>query len=184
VVSPTVGDIFNITKALAFVNPSCYNFFMKYIYAALLGLVIGAAVTWYARPEKVVVKIEEKEVVREVVKLVEKKAANVVTKRVVETKPDGSTTTSEVIEDRSVIDFTLTAENEKVKEHSFEKRTRTSSYNWRITGGVGLNPLGNYGQPHYLLGLERRILGPLSAGVTAVSNREHHLFFLTASWTF
>jgi len=157
---------------------------MKYLVTALVGAIIGAGLSWHFRPVKTVVKIEEREVVREVVKVVEKKAANVVTKRVVEAKPDGTTVTHETIEDRSIIDFKLTADRTEAKETLVEKRTRTFAYNWKLSAGVGVNPLGNLSQPYYLFSAERRIMGPLAAGVFGISNREHHIVGVLASWTF
>lgn len=143
--------------------------------AAFVGLVIGAVATYFGRPAEV----REVQVEKVVVKEVARAASNVVTKRVVEKKPDGHTTTTETIIDKSVTETAKVEESSKFKETT--KKTLAPS--WQAQGGAGLDTNGNR---LFLVGLQKQFLGPFSLGVvvTGQPDKSYGAAFATISFKF
>lgn len=120
---------------------------IKYGLTALIAAVSGAylARTYYPRVET-----------KEVEKIVTKK--DIITKVVEVTKADGSKTTETVTIDKSAV--------------SEAKSTSVSAAvapNWHLT--IGAERASLMGTDNYRLTLERRILGPFSAGISVTSER-------------
>lgn len=118
---------------------------------AILALIIAAvacAVTRYYFPRwKVVTVVQEKIVVQKNVHIIRRTVA----------RPDG---TRETITERTDLS---TSRSEKREETA----SRPASPNWLVTVAASQR-LGDFPtlHPEYTLGLHRRILGPLFAGVT------------------
>lgn len=104
------------------------------------------------------IKIEEKIRVVEVEKIVERRQANVVTERKIETRPDGSSTTTEHIRDASVTDRASSRETEIEKE----KKTLTKSLAGRTTVFGGMNA---FNSRTYMAGIQHDIIGPFGVAV-------------------
>jgi hypothetical protein len=125
------------------------------ICAALL--LLGYAFGRYAQPAKVVTK--EVKVIQQVETV--KHDVQTVIKEVV--KKDGTKETVTVIEDKSK-DYTQT----KTKDH-VTQTTSNVKPQWRVQGLVGTDL--NF-QPIYGAGIERRIVGPVSAGIYANTKKQ------------
>jgi hypothetical protein len=107
--------------------------------AGLVGLVSGASLSKYWTPGHT----EEQHKTKEAVEAV-------VTRRVTKQKKDGTVTTVET-----------TTQNRRVNESESSKVT-TKAPDWRLSAGVGIDRGGN---KVLQAELQRRVVGPLSAGV-------------------
>jgi hypothetical protein len=118
------------------------------------GAVIAASLLQYFFGPKQI-KIQEREVVRVVEKIVEKRSNDVVTKRIIEEKPDGTKTTTEVVVDKSKIENTREAKIEATKEKTTEKKSLAGRTT--IFGGIGLDTSF---ERTFVGGVQRDLLGP------------------------
>lgn len=149
---------------------------IKYIAVSLVvGLILGGVAAWFGRPAE----IREVERVKVVEKVVEARKNNVVTQRIIETKPNGETKTTETIVDKSTTD--KATESERVSFKSTEKKT--PSARWEITTGVSF--FGSAGR-NYLLGINYNLFGPFSVGSTIVGDpiSRSGAVYGTMSWRF
>lgn len=140
------------------------------LYAVLIPL--GITVNRYLHPAEV--RTEIKEVEKQVVKT----RTNVVTQIKETTNKDGTVTKETVITDKTeIVDST-----KKSKEEHTEIIALKPQY--RIRGGAGYDFKDS--SPQYVVGGEKRFMGPLSLGldVTVKSNMEFKAANVTASWEF
>lgn len=130
---------------------------------ALILLALGYGIGRYLQPADVVTEVHE------VVKEVEVIKKDVVT--VIKENPDGSKETT--ITDRTTIEKELNKQRDEITKIS------TLKPQWRFQGIVGIKDF-KFDQSSYGLGIERRILGPISAG--AFYKTKDNEFGLTASY--
>lgn len=126
---------------------------MRLVYALAIGLLVGAALSYYLFPQ-----IETREVVKQEV-VVQNRVRTVI--RTV-ARPDGSSETTEERTDNSTSTAHSSAESTKY---------RTKNWNAAALATVSLNDL----QPVYGLLVQRRILGPVFAGLTVRADGEFGL---------
>lgn len=149
----------------------------------------GYSIGRYFAPAKITEKIVEKEVIKtvEVIKEVKVENKDVKTKIVIEEKPDGTKTTTTEIEDKTKTDTTTdTAKtDESTKTKDTFKETVFAKPQWRIgvLGGVSASSLNFTETPRLVYGglIEKRIFGPVSAGVWATSSKD---IGVLATWEF
>lgn len=132
------------------------------LYAVLAALVLGAVgflAGRYTATPRVEVKVQEVERIKTVVVKGEDRV--VVRRVVVEKKPDGTTTTT--TDER---ESTKTAERTETTERTDRKvETKPVQPQWRASALVGVTPQL---VPVYGAVVERRIVGPVHAGVWAI----------------
>lgn len=127
------------------------------IAVALLGIGYGAG--RYVQPAKVVTKTET---VTKTNTIIQEHVHTVIQ---TVTKPDGEVVKTEVSDNNSV---------DTVKSSSDSSSSTVTTYSkpqWKVQGLAGLN-LSSISTPIYGAGVERRILGPIFAGVYGKSNSE------------
>lgn len=115
----------------------------KYVAVLVLGIVAGALAVYQFRPPEVRVEVQEKEIVRTDTKTVT---------RVVE-RPDGTKETVIESTDKSVSKATKS-----------ESVTKTLQKNWNVAIAAHTN---RELELHYSVHVQRRVLGPFYAGVSA-----------------
>jgi hypothetical protein len=128
------------------------NNFQKITLAIVIATGLGYAFGRYAQPAKV--QIQEKEVNKQVA-IVDH---NTVTETHQVKQPDGTIVTDTTTKDLDV-DKTSSIDTKQEKETISNTKPQ-----WKVQGLVGLSSVG-LTQPLYGAGVERRILGPVSAGV-------------------
>jgi hypothetical protein len=135
--------------------------------AVLVALAVGATAGFYAKPEKVVTKVEIKKETVEVVKVVEKETKNVRNDKelvIIETRfPDGTVKKEKRYVDKSTVDSIKDrAENKQTVTKEEDKKSTeivNRSEDWHVSVGYELLP-----QQKYQLTVERKIFGPLYVG--------------------
>lgn len=149
----------------------------KYIIIGFIGVLVGGLAAWFGRPT------EYKEIVREkiVEKVVTVRQANVVTKKVTRSQPDGTTTVEETIVDKS----TEVRDENRERLSSKETIKKSLDNRWQLTVGGGITGSGNFS---YLAGVQKQFLGPISLGATVTTNQAFGIsssaIFGTLSWRF
>lgn len=127
----------------------------------------------YLTPEKVITKevVVEKEVVKEVFKENVKK--NTQTKIVETIFPDGKKVTETYIlnQDTIVIEKEVVAEKEIRKE--IEKIIQNKKTDYRVAAAAGSK--GFQIKPEYTISVEKRMIGPIFAGIYGRTDREFGL---------
>lgn len=153
------------------------------VISSVLLLGIGAAIGRFEGPAKVVTKTETKVVTQTVVKEVEKKSTqtnkNTVTTVTETTKPDGTKTKTTVITDKDsikVVDNTKL--DEKSNSSSDTKSSTVTTYSkndWNVSAMASVTKpkLSNLGTIAYGLEVDRRIIGPISAGVFGLTDQSY-----------
>jgi hypothetical protein len=146
--------------------------------AGLLLFLLGAGSSYYLAPTKTVteIKVETKTVVQWKEKESTKVNKDLVTV-IVETKyPDGTIKTETRIVDKGTIAVDLSKEGNKTDTSVATSKTSTTrgGPQWRLSAlatpsANDRNSLG--GNMSYGVGIEKSILGPISAGVFGISNR-------------
>lgn len=119
---------------------------------AVISLLLGGALALKLMPPKEVTKIEvqEKEVIKNDVTTVKKEIK----------KPDGT------IEDDTIItDHSTTTDDKKSSETIIVKQLQPQ---WLVTGGAYLNDSTRY----YNLLVQKRLLGPVFAGINITTNKD------------
>lgn len=93
-------------------------------------------------------------------------------KRVIEAKPDGSSTTTEVGESVETEHSGETTKNEEVAASKETETTRRTDTNWQlgVLGGANWRPDSNVLLPTYGVTVGRRIIGPVWGNVVVLSN--------------
>jgi hypothetical protein len=153
---------------------------VKKVLIALLVLGVGVAIGKFATPSKVV----EKEVIKYVDKIVEKKVYvkdttkknNKVTVRFVKILPDGTKTIETKTYDNSVIEITQNGTIDTNKETTLDKSTEKvveyKKNDWMVSLGVKTD-LGFV--PAYGITVDRRIIGPFYLGAFAFTDQSFGL---------
>lgn len=130
-------------------------------YTIIIIIIVGAvayASGRYLQPPKTITK--EVQVVKEVE--VVKRDVRTVIKEV--SRPDGTKIRETVIEDKS-----KEAKN-KDQTNTSTKLVESLKPQWKVQGLVGINEISN---PTYGVGVERRIIGPVFAGVWVNTQKQY-----------
>lgn len=132
--------------------------YWKYIVAILL-LLLAYAGGRYLQPAKIETVIQEKIVTKEVIK------KDVVTEIREIVKPDGTKETVTIIKDKTEI------AKDTQKDLKVDKIIVNSKPNFKLAGltGIDANPNGN--TIIYGISVEKRIFGPVSAGIWGLTNK-------------
>jgi len=128
--------------------------------AALLLSGIGYGVGRYLQPSEV--RTEVREVVKEV-EVVKKDVVTIIKEK---KNTDGSVETVTTITDKTTIDKERDEAREEIKS-VINLRPQ-----WRVQGSVGASKISDLASPIYGVGIEKRILGPVSAGIYGRSDKE------------
>lgn len=132
---------------------------------------IGYGFGRYVQPAKI--QIQEKTVEKEKIEV----DHNTVTETHEEKKPDGTIVTDTTVKD-------LDVDKTQITDTSTTKETITNSKpQWRVQGLIGLSP-STVLAPTYGLGIERRIVGPISAGAWGTTNPNNNTVGISLSVEF
>lgn len=150
----------------------------KLIVAGVLLFLLGAGTSYYLAPTKTVTetKVVTKTVVEWKEKETKKENKNLET-IVIETRyPDGTVKTETRTIDKGVISIDIAKEGSKNTESTTTSKTSTQrgGPQWRLSGLAALDGNSNkYALQDRLVygaGIERQIIGPVSAGVFGLTN--------------
>jgi hypothetical protein len=162
------------------------------ILGALVLFIVGGLIGRYLAPEKIQIKVQEKEVIKEVIKYKEsKKSTENKDKQVIiiETRlPDGTITKETRILDKGVVVVDVKKDLEDRKESSKETKTeitKDSPKDWNIAALATPSHLEDSifatGSLAYGLHVQRRIIGPFQLGAFGITNKTYG-FSIGASW--
>lgn len=133
---------------------------MKYqIIIGLVLLTVGYATGRYVQPTKVVTKTETVVKTNDVIH----EHVHVVTHTI--TKTDGTKDTTTVVDNNSTEDKNSTSKSDSSTVTTYSKSQ------WKVGALVGLSSTNLYA-PIYGANVEKRILGPISAGLWATTGKE------------
>lgn len=160
------------------------NSLAKKVLLALALVAGGAAIGRYTLPTKVVTRVEEKVVEKEVVRTkdtstkdTQKNRELVVTETIL---PDGTRKIEKHYINRDVVKEDTTRINNTTTDRSTEKKSETittnEKNNWNVSALVSMSHRDDdllKGSPSYGLAVQRRILGPFSIGAFGLTNQTY-----------
>ncbi len=158
------------------------------IIVVVVAIGLAFAAGRYITPEKIKTvektKTVEVEVIKEVIKEVEKKTGQIKndrqTKTIITEYPDGRKVTEifEINKDTTIIEVekkTDTSRNEDRRSESETSKEVSKEYavnKWSVGGLVGFQVKEVFEKPFYGIQIDRKIIGPVHAGVFATDNKQ------------